>query len=192
MNTLLKFCNVFTDIDASQTSVTLDVHVIAKGNNDFLKLLGEFTGRRKNKGLGPLNGHVQLLKDGDGQCGGLACASLCPRNDVVAFYNGYNCALLKSGRPLETWRRPVQLYEEYRRRNKGLPVGVNPTEKLRFEIHIIKAIIIKSGHSTTYIDCKGNSSPVYDLVPIGFDLIVGNILKLFTEAEIYKQYVQQE
>jgi len=149
VNTFLEFCHVFTDIGTSHTSVALDVHVVAKGNNDFLNLLREFTGRREDKGLGSLNGHVQLLKNGDGKCGGLASARLCLRNDIVAFYNRYNCTLLNSGRTLKTWGRSVLLYEEYRRGHKGLPVGVNTTEKLRFEIHIIKAIIIKPGHSTT-------------------------------------------
>ena len=60
LDTLLEFRHVLADVGATDASMALDVHVIAEGDNYFLDLLSELTGRCKNECLGALDRHVQL------------------------------------------------------------------------------------------------------------------------------------
>jgi hypothetical protein len=62
------------------------------------------------------------------------------------------------------------------------PVGVYATEKFRLQVHVIKTL--KTSHQPHFLATLNANSDllVYDLVPVGLDLIFRNILKsLFTE-----------
>lgn len=103
-----------------------------------MDLQREFTGGSKDEGLGAFDFGVQPLEDGDGKGGGLACARLGLRDDIMTLDNGDNGALLNSGRTLETG---VDVLEHSSRPEgeKDIPVSVDTTEKLRLQIHAIKA-----------------------------------------------------
>lgn len=60
LHTLLKFGHVLTNIGTTDTGMTFDVHVVAKGDNNLLNLLGQFASGGKDKRLSSLDGHVQL------------------------------------------------------------------------------------------------------------------------------------
>jgi hypothetical protein len=65
--------------------MALDIHEIANGDNDLLDLLGQFTGRSQDQSLALLDIWVQLLKDGNGESGGLSRSRLCLSNDIVSL-----------------------------------------------------------------------------------------------------------
>jgi hypothetical protein len=45
--------------------MAFNIHEITDGNNNFLDLLGQLTGRCKDKSLTGLDVRVEFLKDGD-------------------------------------------------------------------------------------------------------------------------------
>jgi murein endopeptidase len=65
--------------------VALDVHEVTNGDNDLLDLLGKLASGGEDKGLAGLDVGVKLLKDGDGESGGLASTGLGLSNDIVAW-----------------------------------------------------------------------------------------------------------
>lgn len=66
------------------------------------------------------------------------------------------------------------------------PVSVNSAKKFRLQIHVIKANPLYQSCCLEFSD-KKDVLLVDDLVPIGLDLIFGNILKrFFTETEQYQ------
>lgn len=70
------------------------------------------------------------------------------------------------------------------------PVSVNSTEKFRLQIHVIKANPLYQSYHLEFSVKKGVLL-VDDLVPIGLDLIFGNILKrFFTATEQYQDGAQ--
>lgn len=60
LHALLELSHVLADVGASNASVALNVHVVTKGDDDFLDLLGQLTGGGEDEGLGALDGHIQL------------------------------------------------------------------------------------------------------------------------------------
>ena len=60
MDALLELGHILANIGASDASVALDVHVIAKGDDNFLNLLSQLAGRGENESLGALDRHIQL------------------------------------------------------------------------------------------------------------------------------------
>ena len=78
----LKSLHIVPNAGTSNTSMTVDRHEVADGNNDLLDLLSELTSWRKNQSLASLDIGVQLLQDGDGECSGFPGTRLCLCNDV--------------------------------------------------------------------------------------------------------------
>lgn len=78
-----------------------------------------------------------LLENRNGECGGLASTRLGLRNDVVPLYDGDNGSLLNGRRALETglFSAPLAIADL----EKHSPVGIDTTEELRLEFHIVKA-----------------------------------------------------
>jgi hypothetical protein len=85
MDTILENFHVVTNDSSSDTSMTLDVHEIADGNNDLLDLLGKLTGGSQDQGLALLDAEVDFLQDGDRESSGLSCAGL-SLGDNIAIY----------------------------------------------------------------------------------------------------------
>jgi len=133
LDTITEFGHVITDVGASNTGQRGDTHVVAEGDHDFVDLEGKLTGGRKDDSLSVLDVRVEALEDGDGEGGGLSCARLGLSDNVMTLDNGDNGPLLDGGRTFEA-------------------IGVNTTEKLRLQFHVIEA--------------------VDDLVPVGLDLDV--------------------
>jgi len=52
--------HILSDGGSTDTSVTVDVEVVSKGDNDLLDLLSKLSGRGEDKGLGLLDGGVNL------------------------------------------------------------------------------------------------------------------------------------
>ena len=102
LDTLLELGHVLTDVGTADTSVALDVHVVAEGNDDLLDLLCELAGRGKDQRLGALNAGLKALEDGNGEGRGLASTGLGLRDDVVSLDNRDDSTLLDSRGALET------------------------------------------------------------------------------------------
>jgi hypothetical protein len=102
LDALLELGHIFPDVGSANTSMALNIHVITKGDHDFLDLLSKLTRRGEYQSLGTLNGHIELLKDGDGECGGLSSTGLGLGNDIVTFHDGDDGTLLDGRRTLET------------------------------------------------------------------------------------------
>jgi hypothetical protein len=85
LGTLLKSLHIVTNARATNAGMALDAHEIANGHNDLLDLLGEFTGRGKDKSLALLEVGVDFLEDGDGECCRLAGTGLRLGNDIVSY-----------------------------------------------------------------------------------------------------------
>lgn len=65
--------------------MALNGHEVTNGNNDLLDLLSKLTSGGEDKRLAGLEVVVNLLKDGDGESGGLSGSGLCLGDNVVAF-----------------------------------------------------------------------------------------------------------
>jgi hypothetical protein len=85
LGAFLQGLHVITDASTTNASMALDIHEIANGDNDLLDLLGQFTGRSQDQSLALLDIWVQLLKDGNGESGGLSGSRLCLSNDIVSL-----------------------------------------------------------------------------------------------------------
>lgn len=102
VDSLLELGHIVAHIGSANAGVALDVHVVAEGEDDFLDLLRQLAGRGKDQSLRALDGHVELLEDGDGERRRLAGAGLRLGNHVVAFDDGNDGALLDRRRALKT------------------------------------------------------------------------------------------
>lgn len=60
VRSLSELGHVLSDVDSSDTGVTVDRHVVSEGDDDLLDLLGELSSRSKNQSLGRLDGGVDL------------------------------------------------------------------------------------------------------------------------------------
>ena len=101
MLTIFELPDIFADGSASDASVTLDIHVVSKREDNRLDLRGQFASGRKYESLGLAYGHVDGLEDGNGECRGFSCARLCLRNDVASLDDRQNGTLLDSRRFFE-------------------------------------------------------------------------------------------
>jgi hypothetical protein len=63
LRTLLKSFHIITNARTTNASMALNVHEVTNSNNDFLDLLGQFTGRSKNQSLALLDVGIKLLQD---------------------------------------------------------------------------------------------------------------------------------
>ena len=102
MYALLELGHVFPDIGSTNARMTFDVHVVAEGDDDLLDLLCELTRRSENERLGALDRKVELLQDRDGKSRCFAGTRLGLGDNVVAFDDGHDGALLNGGGAFET------------------------------------------------------------------------------------------
>ena len=65
LDALLELRHVLADVGTSDARMTLNVHVIAEGDDYFLDLLSKLTGRCEDESLGTLDRHVQLAMIGE-------------------------------------------------------------------------------------------------------------------------------
>jgi len=63
LGTLLESLHIVTNAGTTNACVALNVHEVANSNNDFLDLLGQFSGGSKNQSLALLDIWVKLLED---------------------------------------------------------------------------------------------------------------------------------
>jgi hypothetical protein len=85
LGTFLKSLHIITNAGSTNAGVALDVHEVTNGNNDLLNLLSQLTGWGKDQCLTLLDVWVELLEDGDGECGSLSGTRLSLGNNVMAF-----------------------------------------------------------------------------------------------------------
>ena len=102
MHAFLKFCHVFAHGGAPNTGMTLDIHIIAEGDDDLLDLLRKLTGRCENESLCSFDANIDFLENGYRESSGFASSGLSLSDDIVAFNYGNDGALLDSGRAFET------------------------------------------------------------------------------------------
>lgn len=81
---LLESLHIIANTDATNTSMALNAHEVTNGNNDFLDLLGQLTGRSKDQGLASLEVGVNLLESRDGEGGSFASSRLSLGNNIGA------------------------------------------------------------------------------------------------------------
>merc|ERR1719369_383972 len=72
----IQLPHVLPDRGPSDAGVTLCPHVVPKGHNDLLYLLGQLPGGGQDQGLGLHQSCVYHLKDRNRECCSLACARL--------------------------------------------------------------------------------------------------------------------
>ena len=73
VNSTVELVHVLTNRGTTNTSVTLGPHVVSQGHDDLLDLLGQFTSWCQNQSLAAVQLGVNLLQDGNGEGGCLAC-----------------------------------------------------------------------------------------------------------------------
>jgi len=100
----LESLNFDFHVVATNTSVTGGAHVVTKGENDLLDLLGQFTGGAEDESLSARSVDVDLLEARDGEGGGFTGTGLGLRDDVVALGAWNDSSHLDGGRLLETIR----------------------------------------------------------------------------------------
>ena len=59
----LQLGDILLDRSSSDTSVTVDVHVVTEGDDDLLDLLSEFSGGGQDQSLGFTESHVDLSSE---------------------------------------------------------------------------------------------------------------------------------
>ena len=102
MDTFLKLCHVFADISAAYTGMTFDVHIVAESNHNLLNLLGELTCRSEDQSLCAFDRKVELLENGNGECGSFSGTRLSLSDDIVTLDDRNDSSLLDSRGTLET------------------------------------------------------------------------------------------
>jgi hypothetical protein len=86
LGTVLKSLHVITNAGTTNAGVALDVHEVTDSNNDLLDLLSQLTGWREDQSLALLDVGVKLLKDGNGESGGLSSSRLSLSNNIMALW----------------------------------------------------------------------------------------------------------
>jgi len=82
---ILKCLHIVANTRTTDTSMALNAHEIANGDNNLLNLLSKLTCRGQDKGLAGLEVRINLLEDGDRECGGFASTRLSLSNDIVTW-----------------------------------------------------------------------------------------------------------
>lgn len=94
MLAILEFPDVLSNGGASNASMTLHVHVVAKRKNNRLDLRCQLTSRREDQSLRLSNGDIDGLQDGDGECRGFTSSRLRLSNNVTPLdYRQYSTLL---------------------------------------------------------------------------------------------------
>ena len=122
---------------STNTCVALRPHVVPKGHNDLLNLLGQLPGGGQHEGLGLPQACVNLLQHGYGECSCFTSTRLGLGNHIHTLTReqstkhrkasidyldaGHNGSLLDSGGLLE-------------------PVGIDTSEKFLSQVHVVKVL----------------------------------------------------
>jgi hypothetical protein len=85
LRAILDGLDVVTDSSATNASVGIDVHEITDSNDDLLDLLRQLTSGSKDESLAFLELRVNVLKNGDGECGSFASTGLGLGDNVATF-----------------------------------------------------------------------------------------------------------
>lgn len=136
LGALIELGHVLTNVGTTDAGVAVDLHVVAECDDDLLDLLGELTSGGKDERLDGLDARVDALQNGDREGGGLAGTGLSLSNHIVTLDDGDDSTRLNRRGTLET-------------------VGVDTTEKLLLELHVVKV--------------------VNDGLPVGLDLAIGDV-----------------
>lgn len=86
LRAILESLHVITDAGTTDTGVALNVHEVTDGDDNLLNLLSQLTSGSEDKGLASLKAGIDLLKDGDGERGGLAGSGLSLGDHIVACH----------------------------------------------------------------------------------------------------------
>ncbi|CAN7996109.1 unnamed protein product, partial [Ixodes pacificus] len=121
VDALLELADVLAHVGAPDAGVALGIHVVPQGNHHLLDLLGKLPGWGQDQGLALLQGHVDLLQDGDGERRRLARARLGLGNHGPTLDAWDDGPLLDGRRLLET-------------------IGVDASEELFSEAHVIEVV----------------------------------------------------
>jgi hypothetical protein len=85
VDTILEDLHVLTDNGTTNASMALNVHEVTNGDNNLLDLLSELTSGSQNQSLALLDAQIDLLKNGDGESGGLSGTGLSLGNNVTVW-----------------------------------------------------------------------------------------------------------
>ena len=102
LGSFLQGLHVLAHTGSTNAGVALDLHEIAKSNDDLLNLLSQLTSGSKNQSLAALDVMVDLLKNGDGESSRLASSRLGLGNHIMALDDGHDGTLLNGRGALET------------------------------------------------------------------------------------------
>ena len=98
---VFELLDVFADTGTTDTSVTLNVHVISQREDDVLDLNGQFSSRREDEGLRLPDRGVDGLKHRDTEGGGFTGTGLSLSDNISSRDDGLDSSLLDGGRLLE-------------------------------------------------------------------------------------------
>ena len=121
MDALRQLPEILADVGPTNASVALCIHVVTKGENHLLDLLGKLTSGGQHQGLTLIQLNVNLLEERDGESGRLAGTRLGLSNHIMAHDAGKDGTLLDGRGALET-------------------IGVDASEQLLLQLHLIKVV----------------------------------------------------
>mmetsp|Transcript_95161 Transcript_95161/g.198964 ORF Transcript_95161/g.198964 Transcript_95161/m.198964 type:complete len:436 (-) Transcript_95161:34-1341(-) len=101
VDTGLEGVDVIGNSLSSHAAVHLDVEVVAQGQADFLGLLGQLSGGRKDQSLGLPGAGDHGLQGAQAEDAGLAGTTLGLDDDIAALEDGQHCSLLDGRWSLE-------------------------------------------------------------------------------------------
>ena len=84
LGTFLESLHVVTDAGAANAGMALDIHEVPNGDDDFLDLLGQFTGGGEDQSLALLDVGVKLLENRDRESSSLSRSGLGLGNNIMA------------------------------------------------------------------------------------------------------------
>mmetsp|Transcript_53183 Transcript_53183/g.133887 ORF Transcript_53183/g.133887 Transcript_53183/m.133887 type:complete len:453 (-) Transcript_53183:180-1538(-) len=104
VHALRQLLDVVTHRRPAHTRVTLDLQVVTQSQHHLLNLLGEFSSGCEHECLALAYLVVDLLQDGDGECGRLAGTRLRLSDGVVSLEDGLDAPLLDGAGLLKSVR----------------------------------------------------------------------------------------
>ena len=95
--TLPEGISVFLGVSATDAAASVDLDELAEAEDDFVDLLGEFSGRRQDDGLALGGLGVEHLQHSNGEGGSFASTRLCLRDGILSAHHGQDALLLNDG-----------------------------------------------------------------------------------------------
>lgn len=94
--TVLQSFSILSGVSSSNAASSVDLDELTETENNFVDLLSQFSGRRKNDSLALRVLGVDQLKESDGKGCGFACSGLCLSDGVPFADDGGNTLLLNN------------------------------------------------------------------------------------------------